>query len=137
MTHEEFIDKYLDNKSWYLENDILHVNFSLRLANMNKLSLPDNLHINGSLDLRNSKIKKLPNNLYIKNWLDFNKTSITHLPDDIYIGCIWHSGFLSNKQITCLEKIQLDLISRDNKAICKFINPTEKANTLHKLLWKL
>jgi len=137
MTHEEFINKYLDNKSWDLKNDILSVNFSLRLAYRNNLSLPDNLFMHRNLDLQNSKIKKLPNNLHVSGWLDINNTEITHLPDNIYIGFIWHADIPSNPQITCSEKIQLDLISRNDKAITRFINPTEKANTLHKLLWEI
>jgi len=138
MTHEEFIDNYLTNIGWYITNDVLYIKKYLDFEKIKITSLPDNLYINGSLNLFGCNITELPNNLHIRNWLEINGTYINYLPDDIYIGEVWNNGWSRyNKLISCCEKVQLDLISKNSYQLERFTNPTEKAKALHNLLWEI
>jgi len=137
MTHEEFIDRYLIDKPHEIKDGILYIHTELDLYSEEITSLPDNLYFKEILDLEKALITKLPENLHVEEWLDINETQITHLPDSIYINHLWYDGDCINKQITCSEMIQLDLISRSEHALERFINPTEKAIALHKLLYKI
>lgn len=133
MTHEEFIDQYLQNVIWHMRDNVLHIKQSVCLMDSDITSLPDNLHIHDSLDVRKTKITSLPNNLYIYGWLDIRKTKIKTLPEDLDI-----SNFIFvDAGLELSEKTQLNLISKFYLHFHIIKNPTKKAEALHKLLWRI
>jgi len=116
MTHDEFIDQYLQKTEWHIRNDILYVDSYLNLCNSNIKYLPNKLVIDGSLDLRNSKIMSLPKELYVNKNLLLWKTIITELPNNLTIGNgLWMDGEpimeLSNNlsvgDVLCLIKTKI------------------------------
>jgi len=153
MTHQEFINKWLKYVKWSIEDDILHIQENLLLEMSKVTSLPDNLFIHGVLNLRDTEIVYLPEGLHVDSWLSVRDTKITSLPkklfvgqeiylfgtkikslpNDIYIG----DTIFSYKKLSMSEKIQLHIISKDVENINIIQNPTEKAISLHNLLWKI
>jgi len=78
MTHEEFIDQYLQRCSYHIKDDILYVD--------------DNI------DIRNSKIT---------GWLDLERTNITSLPEKLFVGYhIFSDTKLTMTEKTQLNLIQ-------------------------------
>jgi len=133
MTHQEFIDQYLQDKQWHITDGILYVYGFIDLFNEDITSLPDNLVIKEYLFLYGTLLKMLPNNLTVSSDLWVRGTSITRLPDDlilkgeIYADCKLRMG----------KQLQLDIIktSKDNFYFIKY--PTKKAKMLQKLLWEI
>jgi len=132
MTHQEFIDNYLEWQRYYIKDNILYVRNDVFLYRENIDELPDNLNISGSLDLEDCTIYKLPNNLTISGLLNLGGTYITELPDNLIIKRIF-----SDKKLEMCERLQLQLISNNKWNITIINNPTKNAITLHKLLWEL
>jgi len=155
MTHEEFIKECLTGIKWHIKDGILYVdqNLDLWLEYYKFKELPDNLTINGYLDAVRRQINKLPNNLIIKSWLSIRSTEITELPEGLFVGGSLyiedtkidkipkniHVGghILINKGKKLIIEDQEDYISKNKLAITHIKDPTEKAKTLHKLLWEI
>jgi len=153
MTHEEFIDQHIKNTRWHISDDILYIdaclelreinitslpnrlycNYYLGLDDTNITSLPEDLYIVHSLWIKNTKITELPQGLFVGDWLDLRETEITSIPDNLSNVKL----IFSDNKLEMTEKTQLGIIS-NNKGNFQIIkNPTEKAKTLHNLLWKL
>jgi len=151
MTHEEFINEYLQNSMWINENNdkwiikggILFIRDNLdftrlEFADLRHITeLPDNLHIKGWLDTQKTKITSFPENLYIGNMLFINDSWVYELPDSIAFGLPLGSDYILNTKVKASEKLQLKLISQDSRFIKYFKKPTKKAKALHGLLWEL
>jgi len=152
MTHEKFINYYLTH-NYAIENNRLIINDNLILRGSNIQELPDNLTIIGycglydtnviklptnliiknGLDIENSQISEVPEELIVSDWFDIWDTLITSLPDNFKIG----GAIYSNNTLNMNEKQQCELIKVSEHMIYNIKKPTEKAKTLHNLLWKL
>jgi len=145
MTHEEFIDQYMDAQNkWYIKNDTLYIRYAVDFIELyikNITELPDNLHIEQWLDIQETQITKLPENLHIGGMLYSNRSLITELPDSITFGIRYNidlmSSFNDGVFLIMCEKVQLTLILQNKYNFTHIQNPTEKAKTMQKLLWKL
>jgi len=141
MTHEEFINRYVAGKRWYVKDGILYIDraFDCLLTDITNISeLPDNLHIKSYLDVQRTKITKLPENLYIGSMLYYGDSLITELPDSIIFGNDNVRGsFNMGQTLLMCEKVQLTLISHNKYNFCHIKNPTKKAIVLNNLLWKI
>lgn len=133
MTHQEFIDQYLENRVYNIKDGVLYVTNWLDCHGDNITSLPEKLWFAGSLNLYECNITSLPERLHVGGVLDLRGTKITSLPENFSVG--W-TIFLDNK-ISMTEKAQLSLIPQYKLHFNIIANPTEKAITLHKLLWEI
>jgi len=138
MTHKKFIWEYLDKSiylrnKWKEENGVLYIKTWLDLRHTDITSLPDNLHIYGWLSLRTTEISSLPENLYIRDDLILSDSNITTIPDSLIVG----EYIFSYDALLMSEQKQIDLITSDKRNINIIKKPTEKAKTLHNLLWEL
>jgi len=154
MTHEEFIDQYLQDETWHIKDGILYVddNVNLHLPSTNISSLPEGLHINGWLDLEGSDIVSLPERLHVDGWLDLDNTKIKYLPGQLFIGDyldlegsmitalpegVTASRIYSFTKLSMTEKTQIRIIQQYKSHFKIIENPTKKAITMHKLLWEI
>jgi len=154
MTHRKFIKKYLRNIDWYMKGDILCVDDDLDFQYNNIRSLPDNLYIKGSLNLNYaSKITSLSRNLSTDWWVDLQRTNITSLPEGLSVGyylnlyeteiislpddLLVNDVIYSDNELLMCEHLQLIYISRNDQFFNIIKDPTEKAKTLQKLLYKI
>jgi len=153
MTHEKFIKKYLKNINWHIKGGILYVDEDLDLAYSKIKTLPKNIIFNGFLNLDYTKIKILPENMKIKRFLGLNEVGISLLPKKLCIcgflniretqiislptDIIINGSVYTHNKITMSEKIQLSLISQNEENFKIIQDPTEKAITMHNLLWGL
>jgi len=142
MTHQEFIDNYLEPYGILYNqcDNILFVDGNLDFNNLieKEISeLPDNLHINGWIDIQNTHIVKLPENLYIKSLIFCMNSYIKELPDSILFGSSGLKSPTIGYKLLASEKLQMKLISQGYEFLECFKNPTKKAKILHKLLWNL
>jgi len=164
MTHEEFINQYLNSIPWHIDNNILYVdqhldlrwdskyNVTFKLVNTT-ITLPDNLHICGFLDLQGTNIEKLPDNLHIERWLDIRSTSVAVLPENLTVG-MWlafysteitilpeslstSSAIYSGKKLSISPEMQLNIVANSIENIKLIKKPTKKTISLHKLLWEI
>jgi len=145
MTHQEFIDQYLENRVYNIKDGVLYVtnwldchgdnitSLPVDCHGDNITSLPEKLWFAGSLNLYECNITSLPEGLYVGGVLDLRRTKITSLPEELFVG--W-SIFIDNK-ISMTEKAQLNLISQYKLHFNIIESPTEKAISLQKLLWEI
>jgi len=87
MTHQEFIDQYLNYYNYKIKNNILYViGYDLDLHGLDITELPDNLNIRNQLDIGNTDIHTFPKNLTVGGNLLMSNTKIKKLPDNLKIN---------------------------------------------------
>jgi len=153
MTHEEFIDQYLQVIEHHIKDGVLYVDNDLNLYNSEITSLPEKLYITGHLHISKSNITSLPKGLYVGAWLSLQHTKIIELPEglsvSIYLelrnteitslpeGLSIDGLIYSDRKLSMSEKTQLSLIQQNEEHFKVIKNPTENTVTMYNLLWKL
>jgi len=158
MTHQEFIDRYLKHSAWHITDDVLYIEDDLSFFQRNIKTLPDNLFIRKNLMLMSSELEVVPKNLTVIEGIDFENSNITSL-----VGCLKYGSYMDlsrtkvrelppeleimgpidirsdihNSRLKMTEHQQIEMIKKDSWNIEVIKDPTEKAKTLHKLLWEL
>ncbi len=96
------------------------------------IEIPDSLIVPG--DLNGTNITALPEGLSIGGSLNLRNTNVKVLPAGLSVG-----GYLPADagQLMASERVQLELIEKAEYMLQVFKVPTERAQLLHQMLWKL
>jgi len=148
------VDERLDirgtNITTLPENIIFHYGVDLEYSKIK--TLPDDLIFESYLDIHDTKIEKLPNNLTIDGNLLLQGTDITELPSTLIVGGALYLGdtcvtslpngveifsIAGGKKLKMSEEMQIKISSKSEFNFHHIKDPTEKAKTMHNLLWKL
>jgi len=86
VTHQEFIDQYLQITKHEIIDGVLYVNDNLFLLNSHVTRLPNRLVVKGELDLQNCYIIELPYGLVVEKMLWLTGSNILSLPDNLTVG---------------------------------------------------
>jgi len=116
----------------YLPDNLLTGGF-LDVSETCITKLPDNLTVHGDLLLRDTEVKILPDDLKFDGWFNIRNTKITYLPDSVELNDI----VLFNNKLKMSKEKQLDIITKDKYFFNIIKNPTKKAVSLQKLMWKI